>query len=84
MHVNANYNSLLGPVERRGNDLVLRIPMEAGGDKLQSVTRTISYVENGNLVVVIPDWLAQKMQLDESSEVYLDDRWGKLNMARVH
>ena len=79
-----NYNSVQGPVERRDNRLILRIPLDAGGDKLQVVARANSFVEGDSLVVLLPDWLAQRMGIGEGSEVYLDDRWGKLNIARVN
>ena len=79
-----NYLSLQGPVERRENRLVLRIPLNAGGDKLQLIAKAASFVEDGNLVVLLPEWLAQRMKIDEGSEVYIDDRWGKLNIARVN
>ena len=79
-----NYISLQGPVERRENRLVLRIPMDAGGDKLQVAARTTSIVEDGMLVVLLPEWLAQRMHLQEGTEVNIDDRWGKLNIARLH
>ena len=78
------YNSAQGPVERFNNRLVLRIPLDAGGDKLHLVARANSFVEGRNLVVLLPDWLAHRMHLVEGTEVYLDDRWGKLNIARVH
>ncbi len=79
-----NYISLQGPVERRENRLVLRIPMDAGGDRLQLVAKATSFVENDALVVLLPEWLAQRMHLGEGSEVNIDDRWGKLNIARLH
>lgn len=79
-----NYNSVHAPVERREDRLVLRIPMDAGGDKLQLVAQTSSFVEGNDLVVLLPEWLAHRMRLAEGSEVYLDDRWGKLNIARVN
>lgn len=82
MHL--EYLSLEGPVERREGQLVLRVPLDAGGRKLQSVARTISFVEGDKLVVLIPEWLAEKMKLDEGTEVHLDDRWGKLNIARIN
>ncbi|MGI4829661.1 MAG: hypothetical protein ACRYFU_15915 [Janthinobacterium lividum] len=78
------YNSVQAPVERREDRLVLRIPMDAGGDKLQLVARASSFVEGDDLVVLLPEWLAHRMQLGEGSEVHLDDRWGKLNIARVN
>ena len=76
--------SLQGPVERRENRLILRIPLDAGGDKMQLVARATSFVEGKNLVVLLPEWLAQRMGIGEGSEVYVDDRWGKLNIARVN
>ena len=79
-----DYVSLEGPVERRNDQLVLRIPLDAGGSRLHAVARTISFVENDNLVVLLPAWLAEQMQLNEGSAVHVDDRWGKLNVARVH
>ena len=79
-----NYNSVQGPVERRDDRLILRIPLEAGGDKLQLVAQANAFVEGPDLIVMLPEWLAQRMQLGEGTEVYLDDRWGKLNIARVH
>ena len=79
-----NYISLQGPVERREDRLVLRIPMNAGGEKLQITARATSFVEDGNLVVLLPEWLAQRMQLGEGSEINIDDRWGKLNITRIH
>ena len=82
--MHSEYLSLEGPVERREGQLVLRVPLDIGGRKLQSVARTISFVENGDLVVIIPEWLAEKMKLAEGSEVHVDDRWGKLNIARLH
>lgn len=82
--MHSEYLSLEGPVERREGQLVLRVPLDIGGRKLQSVARTISFVEDGKLVVIIPEWLAERMELAEGSEVHLDDRWGKLNIARLN
>ena len=79
-----NYISLQGPVERREDRLVLRIPLDAGGNQLQVTAKAISFVEEGNLVVLLPEWLAQRMHLGEGSEVNVDDRWGKLNITRLH
>ena len=78
-----DYVAVQGPVERRGNRLVFRVPLEEGGERLRLVATATSYVEDGNLVVVLPEWLAGRMRLDEGSPVYVDDRWGKLNIARL-
>jgi hypothetical protein len=79
-----DYVALEGPVERRGDRLVFRVPLEAGGDRLRLVAKATSYEEDGNLVVVLPEWLAHRMQLDEGSAVHVDDRCGKLNIARLN
>ena len=79
-----DYLSLEGPVERRGDRLVLRVPLNAGGERLRLVAHATSYVEDGRLVVVLPDWLARRMQLEEGSAVHVDDRWGRLNISRLN
>ena len=79
-----NYVSIQAPVESREGRLVLRIPMDAGGAKFQLVAQASSFVEGDDLVVLLPEWLAHRMQLGEGTEVHLDDRWGKLNIARVN
>lgn len=78
------YVSLEGPVERRGDSLVLCVPLSAGGEQLRHVASSTSYEEDGNLVVVLPNWLAERIKLDEGASVHVDDRWGKLNIARLH
>lgn len=78
------YLSLQGPVERRGDRLVLRVPLSDGGEQLKLVAKSTSYEEDGNLILVLPDWLAERMKLDEGASIHVDDRWGKLNIARLH
>ncbi len=78
-----DYLALEGPVERRGNRLVLRVPLGEGGERLKLVTRKTSYEEEGNLVVVLPEWLATRMRLHEGAAVHVDDRWGRLNISRL-
>ena len=75
--------SLQGPVERRGDRLVFRVPLDAGGEQLRSVAPAASFEEDGDLVVVLPEWLAREMRLHEGSSVHVDDRWGKLNISRL-
>lgn len=82
--MHSEYVSIEGPVERREGQLVLRVPLDVGGKKLQNVARMISFVEDGKLVVLIPEWLSEKMHLVEGTEVHVDDRWGKLNIARLN
>ncbi len=77
------YLSLQCPVERHRNQLVLRIPLNVGGDQLRRVAPSLSFVEENDLVVPLPEWLAARMHLGEGSAVHVDDRWGKLNIARL-
>ena len=79
-----DFLTLEGPVERRDGRLVLRVPLAAGGDRLKLVAHATSYEEDGNLVVLLPEWLAQRMHLHEGAAVHVDDRWGKLNISRLH
>lgn len=81
--MHSDYLALQAPLETRDGRLVFRVPLAHGGDKLQLVAKTTSFVEDGHLVVLIPDWLAARIGLAEGTEVYVDDRWGKLNIARV-
>lgn len=78
------YVALQGPVERRGDRLVFRVPLEAGGEQLKQAAKDTAFEEDGDLVVVFPEWLAVRMHLREGATVHLDDRWGKLNIACLH
>ena len=78
-----DYISLRGPIEREDGKLVMRIPLDAGGERLRAVARGICEIDGDDLVVTIPHWLAQKIGVGEGSEVYVDDRWGKFNITKV-
>ena len=78
-----DFVAIEGPVERRGDRLVLRVPLDAGGEKLKLVAQATSFEEDGRLVVELPEWLAQRMQLGEGSAVHVDNRFGKLNISRL-
>jgi hypothetical protein len=73
--------SLGGPVEKLGEEFVLRIPLEAGGDILHQNARQISRIDGEFLVVPIPSWLAEKLGIGEGSEVIVDNRDGKFNLT---
>ncbi len=80
------YISLRGPVEREDGGLVLRIPLDAGGEQLWLVGEAISEIDGDDLVILIPDRVAEMMHVGEGTEVYVDNRDGKLNIttAPVH
>ena len=77
-----DYISLRGPIEREGERLVLRIPLDAGGEQLSIVAKGICEIDGDDLVVVLPDWLAEKIGVGEGTVVYVDDRWGKFNITK--
>ncbi len=81
-----SFISLRGPVEREDAGLVLRIPLDAGGEQLRLVCEAISEIDGEDLVIRIPDRLAEKIKIAEGTEVYVDDCGGKLNItiAPVH
>jgi len=78
-----NYISLYGPIELEGTRLVIRIPLDAGGEQLRLVCEAISEIDADDLVVPIPDWLAEKIEVGEGTMVYVDDRNGKFNITKA-
>lgn len=73
--------SLEGPVDLEAGQLVLRIPLDVGGDDLVAAASGIGHVDGADLVVVIPDWLAAKLGIGEGSLVVVDNRVGKFNIT---
>ena len=67
----------------RERDVVIRIPLDAGGEQLRLVCEAISEIDADDLVVPIPDWLAKKIQVGEGTMVYVDDRDGKFNITKA-
>jgi hypothetical protein len=78
-----DYLSLLGPIEREDDTLVVRSPLDGGGEQISLVARGISAVDGDDLVSTIPHWLAQKIDVSKGTEVYVDDRNGKLNITKA-
>jgi hypothetical protein len=74
--------SLEGPVELENGQLTLRIPLEAGGDKLAPLAKGIGHVEGDELVVVIQPWLAEKLRIAAGSLVFVDNVDGKFRITR--
>jgi hypothetical protein len=72
--------SLQGPVLKIDGELVLIIPLEAGGDELVECSRGISEVQGNYLRVVIPEWLAGMLRIDEGDLVCIDNAGGKLHI----
>jgi hypothetical protein len=73
--------SLEGPVEEIDGELVLLIPLAAGGAALAQCARGIGRVKEDYLVVVIQGWLAKKLGIFKGSVVVVDNRNGKFNIT---
>jgi hypothetical protein len=80
---NDDFVSLRGPIEREGSRLVLRIPLDDGGCDLHLVCPPSSEIDCDDLVVPIPDWLAQKIAVGEGTIVHVDNRGGRLNITKA-
>ena len=72
--------SLSGPVEEIDGELVLLIPLRAGGDVLAPAARGIGRIEGEFLKVTIPRWLAEKLRITAGSMISVNNRDGKFNI----
>jgi len=81
MKANVKKISIEGPVEKIGNKLMLRIPLEVGGLDLLDYTRKIGSVVDDDLVIIIPDSLAEKLNVSEGSIVNVNNENGKFNIV---
>jgi orotate phosphoribosyltransferase len=79
-----NITSLKGPVESIDGQLVLRIPLAAGGSQLVECSRGIGEVQGECLKVSIPEWLAEKLGISAGSQVRVDNYDGKFNIHPVN
>ena len=75
--------SLHGPIEREGSRLVIRIPLDLGGGDLHLVCQQISEIDGDDLVVSIPEWFAEKIQVGEGTIVHVDNRGGRFNITKA-
>lgn len=76
--------SLQGPVEKIDGKLTLRIPLEAGGDRFVACSQGISEVKDGCLVIVIQEWLAGLLRIEDGDLVSIDNANGKFNVRPVN
>jgi hypothetical protein len=74
--------SIEGPVELMNGELILRIPLETGGNQLAPPARGIGNIEGNFLSVHIQPWLAEMLRIGPGSFVLVDDRNGKFNITR--
>jgi hypothetical protein len=71
-------------VEQLDGKLVLRIPLEAGGDEFIECSRAISEIKDGFLVVEIREPLAGILRIEEGDLVSMNNGGGKLNIDPVN
>jgi hypothetical protein len=71
---------LEGPVLKVNGELMLLIPLEAGGTELVESSRGISEVQGEFLKVIIPEWLADVLRIEEGDLVRVQKSNGKLNI----
>jgi len=74
--------SVEGPVEKLGEDLVVLIPLDAGGDALAPLAKGIGSVEGRCLRVTIQPWLAERLRVGMGSLVVVDNLGGKFRITR--
>ena len=74
--------SIEGPVELVNGELTLRIPLDAGGEKLATLARGIGKIEGDSLNVTILPWLAEKLRIAAGSLVVVDNLNGKFTITR--
>ena len=75
--------SLQGSVEKVDGKLILQIPLEAGDSEFIECSRGISEVEGDCLKIIIPEWLAGMLRIDEGSLVSVDNANGKFNIHPI-
>ena len=61
--------ALEGPVLKVNGELLLLIPLEDGGSELLECSRGISEVQGDFLKIVIPEWLAGILWIEEGDVV---------------
>ena len=77
-----DYISLEGPVELIEGELVLRIPLTAGGLELEPLIRRGARIEGDFLIVSIPPHLAEHLRVGEGSLVIVDNRDNRFRLTR--
>jgi len=76
--------SLQGPVEKLDGKLVLRIPLDAGGNEFIQCSRGISEIEGDFLKITIPEWLSGVLRIEAGSLVSVDNRDGKCDIQPIN
>jgi len=72
--------SLEGSVLKVKGELMLLIPLADGGSELMDCSRGISEVQGEFLKIVIPEWLAGMLRIEEGDLVRVDNTGGKFHI----
>lgn len=78
-----NVMALEGPVLKVNGELMLLIPLAQGGLELLECSRGISEVQGEFLKIVIPEWLAALLRIEEGDLVCVESD-GNLYIRAPH
>jgi hypothetical protein len=70
-------------VLKEDGKFILLIPLEAGGYELVKSSRGISQIAGADLKVTIPEWLGDKMGLEEGDLVLVNNDDGVFGLAAI-
>jgi len=76
--------SLQGPVEKIDGKLTISIPLDSGGNQFVQCTAGISDIDGDCLKVVVQEWLAGLLRIEEGDLVIIDNANGKFNIRPVN
>jgi len=79
-----NVMSLEGPVLKVKGELMLLIALADGGSELVDCSRGISEVQGEFLKIVIPEWLAGMLRIEEGDLVCVHNTDGKFHIKGSH
>jgi hypothetical protein len=72
--------SLEGPVLKVKDELMLLIPLADGGSQLVECSRCISEVQGEFLKIVIPEWLAEMLRIEEGDLICVHNTGGQFHI----
>jgi hypothetical protein len=73
--------SLEGPVLKVNGELVLFIPLNAGGHVLLECSRGVAEVQGDFLKISIPEWLAGLLRIEEGDSVCVHNSGGTFHIG---
>jgi hypothetical protein len=76
--------SLEGQVLKVKGELMLLIPLVEGGSELVECSRGISEVQGEFLKIVIPEWLAGMLRIEEGDLLCVHNTGGKFHINASH